>query len=228
MSEVDEWPTTPADEGEGGTGSAPFGNFGVDVRSLAAQLVDDAVQKAIAKQVADVSKEAVEEVFTEDVLEEFRNRAQSAASEAMARQLEASASEPPPEPQVPEEVILPEPEPKLVYASVIEWFDQWMRHMYKRVLTGRGAPCWDPEWWQHDEALSRLDALWRAWEHLRLDAATGLSAWWRDHADHHMSVLMSEHGPFGASQVRCDRGEPLPHTNPPEGIAHFGIPESET
>lgn len=36
-----------------------------------------------------------------------------------------------------------------------------------------------------------MEALWRAWEHLRLDGATGISVWWKDHADHHMSVLLA-------------------------------------
>ncbi|MGV0111135.1 DUF4913 domain-containing protein [Arthrobacter sp. CP30] len=32
-------------------------------------------------------------------------------------------------------------------------------------------------------AVSRLNALWRAWETLRLDPGTGMSDWWRIHAD---------------------------------------------
>ncbi|WP_331274151.1 DUF4913 domain-containing protein [Arthrobacter sp. 162MFSha1.1] len=35
----------------------------------------------------------------------------------------------------------------------------------------------------------------RAWEHLRPDGATGMSAW-SDHAAHHMSVLLDPGGPF--------------------------------
>jgi Domain of unknown function (DUF4913) len=42
--------------------------------------------------------------------------------------------------------------------------------------------------------------LWRAWEHLRLDCATGISVWFKDHEDHHMSVLLDPRGPF----YKCD------------------------
>ncbi|WP_221186477.1 DUF4913 domain-containing protein [Terracoccus luteus] len=41
--------------------------------------------------------------------------------------------------------------------------------------------------------------MWRAWEALRLDPATGMSVWWRDHADHHMTVLFSPEGPFAGA-----------------------------
>lgn len=34
-----------------------------------------------------------------------------------------------------------------------------------------------------------------------LDGATGISVWWRDHADHHMRVLMDPQGPF----YNCDK-----------------------
>ena len=53
------------------------------------------------------------------------------------------------------------------------------------------------------EAVSRVAALWRSREHLRLDPATGMSVWWRDHADHHMAVLLNPQGPF----YNCDMKE---------------------
>ena len=61
--------------------------------------------------------------------------------------------------------------------------------------------------------------MWRAWEHLRLDAATGLSVWFRDHADHHMTILLDADGPFkGCDPTHSDRPlEPLPHDPPPPG-----------
>lgn len=62
------------------------------------------------------------------------------------------------------------------------------------------------------------EALWRAWEHLRLDPATGMSVWLRDHADHHLGVLFSEHGPFAKATDESSHGTPLPYTPPPEGL----------
>lgn len=108
--------------------------------------------------------------------------------------------------------------PQLFYGSVDEFVREFLRFAYKRQLSGRTAPFWAGEWWKYDEAVMRLEALWRAWEFLRLDPATGMSVWWRDHADHHMRMLMAAEGPFGASQETAPRGEPLPYVRPPEGL----------
>lgn len=72
---------------------------------------------------------------------------------------------------------------------------------------------WCASWWRHPEAISRLYALWRAWETLRVaDPDTGMSIWWRDHFDSHFSVMTGEYGPF--SKCSPDRGHvdtaPLP------------------
>jgi hypothetical protein len=50
-----------------------------------------------------------------------------------------------------------------------------------------------------------VEALWRAWEHLRLDGATGISVWWSDHADHHMNMLLNPDGPFRQSDMKAHR-----------------------
>ena len=52
------------------------------------------------------------------------------------------------------------------------------------------------EWCFHAETVSQVEPIWRAWEHLRLDGDKGMTVWWRDHADHHMRVLLDPHGPF--------------------------------
>jgi hypothetical protein len=76
---------------------------------------------------------------------------------------------------------------------------------YVRDVDGRAAK-WCIEWYYHPEALSRVEALWRAWEHPRLDGATGISVWWKNHADHHMSVLMDPRGPFYKCDMQKNRG----------------------
>ncbi|MEJ7784942.1 MAG: DUF4913 domain-containing protein [Solirubrobacteraceae bacterium] len=46
--------------------------------------------------------------------------------------------------------------------------------------------------------MSRLEALWRSWEYLRLDGNLGISVWMRDHLDHHMAVQGRRgRGPLG-------------------------------
>lgn len=108
--------------------------------------------------------------------------------------------------------------PQLYYGNASEFVDQFLRHAYRRKTSGRGAPWWSGDWWNYDEAVMRIEALWRAWEFLRLDPATGMSVWWRDHADHHMPVLMSDEGPFHGSADVVERGQPLSHNEPPEGL----------
>lgn len=115
----------------------------------------------------------------------------------------------------------PPSEPPLYYGSVDEFVREYLRHVYRRRIDGRHR-CWAGEWWRYDEAVIRLEALWRAWEHLRQDPATGMIIWWRDHADHHMPILMDPDGPFAAAiegaANTSKRGAPLPYVDPPEGL----------
>ena len=133
--------------------------------------------------------------------------------------LAASVKPRPPTPPPP-----PEPDaepPQLVYPSV-DWFvAEVLSPMWARPIDGRHLT-WCPDWWKHSEAVTRLDALWRAWEHLRLDPATGMSVWLRDHADHHMRVLTDpDAGPFkGCNPDRghATRLSPLRINEPVEGL----------
>ena len=59
---------------------------------------------------------------------------------------------------------------------------------------------WCPQWWQHPEAVGRLQALHRQ----RLACAPTEeepygtdSTWWVDHWDRHAAVLFAKDGPFG-------------------------------
>jgi hypothetical protein len=111
--------------------------------------------------------------------------------------------------------------PTLVYSTVDQFVAHLLSGTWCRPVDGRHLT-WCPSWWKHPEAVLRLTALWRSWEHLRLDPATGLSVWLRDHADHHMRVLMDpELGPFKGCHPERGHGErlrPLPLVEPPEGL----------
>lgn len=108
--------------------------------------------------------------------------------------------------------------PRLVYGNADEFFREYLRYVYRRRIDGRNR-LWSRRWWAYDEALNRVEALWRAWEALRLDPATGMSVWWRDHADPHMSMLMSPDGPFqGCDDKTTAPNAPLPYEAPPEGF----------
>lgn len=54
---------------------------------------------------------------------------------------------------------------------------------------------WCRQWWKHPEAFARCTALWRSFEEARL-SPSGMSVWWLDHLDRHMSELTSPSGPF--------------------------------
>lgn len=87
-----------------------------------------------------------------------------------------------------------EEEAEPVYDSLEEWVQFYFLPMFRRVEGGENK--WCQRWWEHSEAIARLDAMWRSWESLRLDEQTGMSNWLRDHADHHVPLLMSQNGPF--------------------------------
>ncbi len=109
--------------------------------------------------------------------------------------------------------------PGLYYLTLEEWVGVWLFPVYRRSVLGHDR-IWCPQWWRHAEAVARLESMWRAWEHLRQDPATGLSVWFRDHADHHMTVLLDADGPFKGCDGRpSDRPlEQLPHDPPPVGM----------
>lgn len=111
----------------------------------------------------------------------------------------------------------PEEPPAPYYSNLGIFVSEYLFPLYRRDLD---SPLnrWCEEWWKHEEAQIRLDALWRAWEHLRLDAGTGPSVWLRDHLDHHMTVLLAADGPFArckADKHEHELLEQLPSNPPP-------------
>ena len=109
--------------------------------------------------------------------------------------------------------------PTLYYPSVDVFVSQWLAPTYRRHFTR--TRIWCPHWWAHAEAVVRLEAIWRAWEHLRLEPATGISVWLRDHADVHMAALMDFDGPFyGCNMLEGHkpRASVLEVVEPPPGM----------
>lgn len=88
--------------------------------------------------------------------------------------------------------------PEPVFATVEEWMAGYFLLVFQRPVGGEYR--WCPRWHLHPEAVTRLTAMWRSWEALRLDPATGISDWLRDHLDYHLSVLLDRRGPF----YQCD------------------------
>ncbi len=114
----------------------------------------------------------------------------------------------------------PEEAPEPYFRNVDVFVREFLAPTYRRSLEGSHR-VWCAEWWRHAEAINRLESLWRAWEHLRLDPATGMSIWWRDHADHHMPALLAPDGPFkgcGSDRGHQPRASPFPTAVPPAGL----------
>jgi hypothetical protein len=110
-----------------------------------------------------------------------------------------------------------DPTAGLQFGSVVDFVTDVVAKVYRRKLKDVGnATVWCPEWWRHPEAVMRLDGLWMAWEVLRA-APDGMSAWFRDHADVHMAVLLDERGPFREckNQKHQERLPELPLVPPP-------------
>jgi hypothetical protein len=114
-------------------------------------------------------------------------------------------------------------EPELVYASAVEFFAELLAQSYVRDVKEGAIFAWCPEWYKHPEALIRMESIWRAWEHLRLESALGVSTWFLNHADPHMRVLMDKEGPFKKCAYDGHKSPPaekavLPHVVPEAGI----------
>lgn len=107
-------------------------------------------------------------------------------------------------------------EPDWIYPDAGAWFIDYFRWLYMRRVGSRGSHRWSAQWWDRPEGRIRIEALWLAWEHARMEPA-GISDWLLHHADPHMAVLMSPEGPFARSKDENDEGEPLPHEPYPEG-----------
>lgn len=88
----------------------------------------------------------------------------------------------------------------VVFPNVYAFVTLFLAPVYARRIRYASEesdkPRWCEYWWEHKEANSRLHGLWLAFEKLRHDQGTGLSVWWREHADPCMTQLMDPDGPF--------------------------------
>lgn len=116
-----------------------------------------------------------------------------------------------------------EQQPELFYPSVDQFVAGYLIQTYRRKIpvAGRGIGLtWCAQWWRHPEAVSRLTALWRAWEYLRLEPTTGMAVWWRDYADPTMRALFDPNGSFEGCtpEEHQPKVVPLPVIAPPNGL----------
>jgi hypothetical protein len=78
--------------------------------------------------------------------------------------------------------------------GLVLWVHSMITSMIARPL--RGELVWCPRWWDHPEAVFRLEALRRAWVELAPEPGSAMSLWIRDHLDPRLRELLSPLGPF--------------------------------
>ena len=203
VADVDEEPDEPVGPPDVGRKVAAVASI---AGSLVAATVTAEIHRQVQKEVAPIVTEAVAAVLTPDRLDALREAATSAAEAELNPPAEAEASA--------------EDAPVLYYGSVDEFVREFVCPIFRRNVgeEGRADYRWSARWWESAEAITRLEAMWRAWEHLRMDASTGTSVWLRDHADHHLGVLMSPTGPWALSKDTAGPDEPLPYEPPPPDL----------
>ncbi|WP_104181715.1 DUF4913 domain-containing protein [Arthrobacter sp. B0490] len=113
--------------------------------------------------------------------------------------------------------------PKLYFPNLEVFVTDFLVNHYARPLDPMGHDkefTWCSSWWAHTEAVSRLSALWRAWETLRLDGGTGMADWWRNYADPTMHTLFYSKGPFkGCTATKhAPASKPLPVVAAPKDL----------
>lgn len=116
------------------------------------------------------------------------------------------------------------PQPR--FDSVEHWVQDWLRPIVRRTVNERRPGTrivWCAQWWQHAEAIDRLEACWRAWEVARLDGGRGIADWWLTVMDPMWAQLTSPDGPFS----ECQRAHSLPPQLPidPAPTGWWGSPE---
>jgi len=82
------------------------------------------------------------------------------------------------------------------FPNVYVFVQDFLVKVHARPVRAQLPWRWCSQWWDHPEALSRLEALWKAFEVLRRDPGTGAATWWRDYADPTMAALSDAAGTF--------------------------------
>ena len=107
----------------------------------------------------------------------------------------------------------PEDQPPLFYGNVDQFVREVVVTTFRRRVGPQAKHRWAADWYRNAEAVMRLDAMWRAWEHARHEAA-GMAEWLHDVADLQMTILLDPEGPFRSAQDSNGPDEPLPYEQP--------------
>lgn len=113
--------------------------------------------------------------------------------------------------------LLDEAEHENHFPTVYAFVREYMCEVYAFEIRAQTTEFrWCRRWWEHVEAVARLEACWKAFEAMRRDPGAGMSSWFRDHADPCMGRLTSPEGPFSRCDAEQHRIRPaLPMDAPP-------------
>ncbi|QIS23647.1 DUF4913 domain-containing protein [Nocardia terpenica] len=149
--------------------------------------VDRRVAKLVEQLIGEAAASNVAEQL--ELIPGLKERIQQQAAQAAHDQLSDLVAED----------VAPEPggEPGQVFPDLDTWVREWLAPTYWRVVSGPPAKHrWCASWWDHPEALERLQPLWELWERVRGEG--DMLQWW-SYADQHMPILLALTGPF----ARC-------------------------
>ena len=130
----------------------------------------------------------------------------------------AEGPPPPPAPQPPAPAGVGPGEQEPIapfFGSLLEFVVEHFGPVYARNTSPTVR--WCASWWDHAEAIYRLEALWRTWELYRLEPRLGIASWLRDYLDPQLRELTSATGPFAScTEDRHSPVKALRTNQPPE------------
>jgi len=101
------------------------------------------------------------------------------------------------------------------FGSLLEFVVEHFGPVYARNTSPTVR--WCASWWDHAEAIYRLEALWRTWELYRLEPRLGIASWLRDYLDPQLRELTCPTGPFAScTEDRHSPVKALRTNQPPE------------
>ncbi len=152
----------------------------------AAALVEGAVTAEVSKEVRRIVAAALTKALTPErrqLLAETAAEAVEAEFQTMTGESDGPAAD-------------AEPEVENHFPNVYVFVQDFLVKVHARPVRDQLSWRWCSQWWDHPEAVSRLEALWKAFEVLRRDPGTGAATWWRDYADPTMAALSDAGGTF--------------------------------
>jgi len=97
-----------------------------------------------------------------------------------------------------------EPEPdEEPFEPLYDNLTDWVEHHFAQTYAWKpgSSTRWCASWWDHPEAIIRLNVLWQLWEGARAENDPAeMGAWIRDWLDRLLPPMLSDSGPF----ARCN------------------------